>query len=210
MGPNLPRNLSDADISQFRDRLCDAAERLFSEHGTEAVTIRQLAAAVGVSPMTPYRYFKDKDAILAAVRARAFDRHADALEAAFRGAQPGGHTEALGGAYVRFALENPEAYKLMFDVHQPSAGDYPDLVRAGARSHATMTLNLTAAESTGQDPDLVGHMFWAALHGPLMLQLSGMLPADYDATTIIRALSRTLNAGLARHDQNHPPQRKPK
>ena len=46
------------------------AERLFAEHGVEAVTMRQLAAALGVSPMTPYRYFKDKDAILAAVRAR--------------------------------------------------------------------------------------------------------------------------------------------
>ena len=208
----MPRILSDSDISQFRDRLCDAAERLFAEHGTEAVTIRQLAAAVEVSPMTPYRYFKDKDAILAAVRARAFDRHADALEAAFRDARPGGQTEALGAAYVRFALENPEAYKLMFDIHQPSAGDYPDLVRAGARSHATMTLNLKGAivsEGVGQDPDLVGHMFWAALHGPLMLQLSGMLPADYDATTIIRALTRTLTAGLGRPDQTHRPKRKP-
>ena len=54
----------------------------------DAVTIRQLAQAIGVSPMTPYGYFKDKDAILAAVRARAFDRHADALEKAFAAAPP--------------------------------------------------------------------------------------------------------------------------
>jgi AcrR family transcriptional regulator len=78
----LPKNLSDDDIAQFRDRLCDAAEHLFAEHGPDAVTIRQLATDIGVSPMTPYRYFKDKEAILAAVRTRAFDRHAEALERA--------------------------------------------------------------------------------------------------------------------------------
>src|ERR1700676_813715 len=76
----LPRSLSQDDVARFREAMCDAAERLFAEHGTEAVTIRQLAGELGVSPMTPYRYFKDKDAILAAVRARGFDRHADALE----------------------------------------------------------------------------------------------------------------------------------
>jgi len=53
---------------------------LFAEHGPEAVTMRQLAAELGCSPMTPYRYFRDKDEILAAVRASAFDRFSDALE----------------------------------------------------------------------------------------------------------------------------------
>ena len=56
--------------------------------------MRQLAAELGVSPMTPYRYFADKDAILAAVRARAFNRHAEALEAACGGAPD----DPIGGA----------------------------------------------------------------------------------------------------------------
>ncbi len=80
----MPKNLSEQDIAEFRERLCDVAEHLFATRGPEAVTIRQLASVLGVSPMTPYRYFADKDAILAAVRARAFDRHAAALEQAYR------------------------------------------------------------------------------------------------------------------------------
>ncbi|MDI1364126.1 MAG: helix-turn-helix domain containing protein, partial [bacterium] len=68
----MPRVLSSEDVEDFRRRLCAAAETLFAEHGPDAVTMRQLATAMGVSPMTPYRYFKDKDAILAAVRAEAF------------------------------------------------------------------------------------------------------------------------------------------
>jgi AcrR family transcriptional regulator len=195
----LPKNLSERDIADFRERLCDAAERLFAEHGTEAVTIRQLAAALGVSPMTPYRYFKDKDAILAAVRARGFDRHAQALERAYHETPVEGRAAAIGAAYVRFALENPEAYKLMFDIRQANEGDYPDLVRAGERSRRTMTLHLRdliAAGALQGDPELIGHMFWAALHGPLMLQFSGMLPARYDAATLIDALTAAVGRSV--------------
>ncbi len=64
----------------------------------------------------------------------------------------------------------------MFDLHQPKTGDYPDLVRAGDRSRATMTRHLRDLVDAGilkGDPDLIGHMYWAALHGPIMLQLSG-------------------------------------
>ena len=198
----MPKALSDQDVAQFRDRLCDAAERQFAEHGLDAVTMRQLAQDLGVSPMTPYRYFKDKDAILAAVRARAFDRHADALEAAFEG--PGdlqARANAVGEAYVRFALTNPEAYKLMFDVKQPSADDYPDLVRAGIRSKKTMTAHVRDMIKAGDmrgDPDMIGHMFWSAIHGAIQLQMADMLAPPYDAPAIIMETVETLWKGLRR------------
>ncbi|MBV8681470.1 MAG: TetR/AcrR family transcriptional regulator [Caulobacteraceae bacterium] len=196
----MPRTLSQKDIDDFRERLCDAAEHLFAERGAEGVTIRELAAAVGVSPMTPYRYFKDKDAILAAVRARAFDRHAETLEAAYadESTKTAERAGALSRAYVRFAEENPEAYKLMFDVRQPSAGDYPDLVRASARSYRTMTLQLSDEIAAGRlsgDPEEIGRMYWAALHGPLMLQMSGLL--DRNSTqALIHNLLTTLDKAL--------------
>ena len=193
----MPKALSDQDVAQFRDRLCDAAERQFAEHGLDAVTMRQLAQDLGVSPMTPYRYFKDKDAILAAVRARAFDRHADALEAAFEG--PGdlqARANAVGEAYVRFALTNPEAYKLMFDVKQPSADDYPDLVRAGIRSKKTMTAHVRDMIKAGDmrgDPELLGHLYWSAIHGPIMLHFSGKLADRFSAERLIGMLVSILN-----------------
>jgi AcrR family transcriptional regulator len=201
----VPKNLSPADIADFRERLLDAAERLFAEHGMEAVTIRQLAEAIGVSPMTPYRYFKDKDAILAAARARAFDRHADALEQAYeasRGADPVTRANAIGAAYVSFALANPEGYKLMFDIKQPNAWDYADLRRAGDRSRATMTRHLRDLVAMGVlkgDPHLIGHLYWSAIHGPLMLHFSGLLPPEYDARTLIGHLTEALSRFVAEH-----------
>ncbi len=197
----MPRNLSDQDIAVFRDRLCDVAEHLFATQGAEAVTMRQLAAALGVSPMTPYRYFKDKDAILAAVRTRAFDRHAETLERAYAAHpdEPDLRAQAILDAYVGFALGSPEAYRLMFDIHQPTQADYPDLVRAGSRSRATMTLHLNDGIETGRfvgDPDHVGHMFWAAIHGPLMLHFSGMLSPDQDVRGLINALVTALGRAI--------------
>jgi AcrR family transcriptional regulator len=197
----MPRTLSQTDIAAFRDRLIDVAERLFAERGPEAVTIRQLAGELGVSPMTPYRYFKDKDAILAAARARAFDRHAQALERARAeaGLGPVGRSNLIGAAYVRYALDNPAAYKLMFDTNQPSAADYPDLVRASARSHATMTAHLKDLAAAGMfsgDPELVGHMYWAALHGPIMLQLCGMLDDGPNVGTLILRITEAITRSV--------------
>src|SRR6516164_8295321 len=100
----MPRPLSPPEIAEFRDRLCEAATHLFAAHGRDGFTLRALAAQLGVSPMTPYRYFKDKDEILAAVRARAFDRFAEALERAFaKGGSAGERSAHVVDAYVRFA-----------------------------------------------------------------------------------------------------------
>jgi AcrR family transcriptional regulator len=196
----LPRVLTSEAVDEFRERLVDAAERLFAQHGLEAVTMRQLAAELGVSPMTPYRYFADKEAILAAVRARAFNRHAEALERALeQGDTPLERANAVGRAYLDFALGHPEAYKLMFDIKQANEAAHPELVQAGARSRATMTAHLTAMIEGGVvkgDPELIGHMFWSALHGAIQLQLAGMLSQPYDAERLAGAIMQTLWLGL--------------
>ncbi len=101
----MPRILSQADVSDFRERLCEAATRLFDTRGREGFTMRELASQLNVSAMTPYRYFKDKDDILSAVRARAFHRFAEALENAFAGANRAAErARAVYDAYVGFAF----------------------------------------------------------------------------------------------------------
>jgi len=198
----LPRVLSPEDVSSFRDRLCQAAERLFAEQGPESVTMRQLAAELGCSPMTPYRYFKDKDEILAAVRAAAFDRFASALEDAFAQHStetPKSRSAAVGRAYVRFALSEPQAYRLMFDLMQPGEDAYPDLVRATARARATMTDHLAGVlqeKTTPERARLIGHVYWAAIHGALMLHLADKLAPDVDAATLIETTMSAIERGI--------------
>ncbi len=195
----MPRVLSETDVADFRERLCEAAERLFAERGPDAVTMRQLAAELGVSPMTPYRYFQDKDDILAAVRTNAFNRFAETLEAAREsGSGAADKGRRTGEAYVTFALEHPHSYKLMFDLNQPHVEKYPDLVTAGQRAHRTMTGYVEDALKEGLlsgDPEQIGLMFWAAVHGAVVLELAGMLPAG-GARELQRSLDATLVRGL--------------
>lgn len=195
----MPRVLTDSDVADFRDRLCAAAERLFAQKGPEAVTMRQLAAELGVSPMTPYRYFEDKEEILAAVRASGFTRFAQALEAARDSERTAAaRAEAVGRAYIAFALENPHAYKLMFDMNRPDFGNYPELTEAGERARATMTAHVIDSIAAGDlegDPELLGVMFWASLHGVVILQLAGMLPPGA-ALPIGLAMGDAMRKGL--------------
>ena len=199
----MPRVLSETDVADFRERLCSAAERLFAERGPDAVTMRQLAAELGVSPMTPYRYFEDKDDILAAVRANGFNRFAAALERA-RDSTTGARARSLAvaDAYLTFALDNPNAYKLMFDFNQPHADKYPDLVAAGRRAQGTMTGYIEDAFAEGLmagDPEQIGLMFWAAIHGAVILELAGMLPPG-GARKLFPSLDSTLMRGVRPQD----------
>ncbi|MEI9991889.1 MAG: TetR/AcrR family transcriptional regulator [Rhizomicrobium sp.] len=195
----MPRVLSQTDVADFRERLCEAATKLFDAKGRDGFTMRELASEIGVSAMTPYRYFKDKDDILAAVRARAFNRFADSLEAAFRAAATAPEkSAAVYQAYIGFAFGEPAAYRLMFDLSQPDESAYPELVQAATRARATMTAYVRALVQDGildGDPELIGHVFWASLHGAVVLTLAGKLGAGYDFDRISGESFRVLFEG---------------
>ncbi len=175
----MPRVLSQSDVAGFRERLCEVATRIFVEKGRDGFNMRQLAAQLGVSAMTPYRYFENKDEILAAVSARAFGRFADQLEAAL--SAPGAPQEKsarVGRAYVRFALEESPAYRLMFDPSGPRARAVPELLAAEKRARATMTAHVRLMVEAGLyqgEPELIGHVIWSAMHGVVLLHFAGKL-----------------------------------
>jgi AcrR family transcriptional regulator len=204
LGFCVPRVLTTSDVADFRERLCEAAARLFAERGREGFTMRELAAEMGVSAMTPYRYFADKDEILAAVRARAFNAFAEALETAFAGEGPPSLRSArVGDAYIRFAFGQPASYRLMFDLSQPNEENYSELVAASTRARATMTDHVRALVESGVlegDPDLIAHVCWAALHGAVVLQLAGKLKPEYDFERIAGEIFRALRETYSPHN----------
>jgi AcrR family transcriptional regulator len=195
----MPRVLTETDVADFRERLCAAAEKLFAEKGPDAVTMRQLASALGVSPMTPYRYFKDKDDILAAVRTNGFNQFAEALEQArSKATSARSKGAAVAEAYVNFAFGHPHTYKLMFDLHQPLDGDYPELVEAGRRAHDNMSAwvkDLIDAGELAGDPAEIGTMYWASTHGLVVLEMAGRLPPG-EARRLQARIGSTLAKGL--------------
>lgn len=171
----MPRAaLTAQEIESFRQRAVEAATRLFAEHGYDAVSMRAVARAVGVSAMTPYRYFANKDELFAHVRAAAFRRFADAQQVAFDAtSNPRARLRALGLAYVEHALTEPDAYRIMFELSQAPAGTYPELDAQSARA---FSLLVRAVEAVVQDDPLTAaHLAWAQVHGLVSLHLAGKL-----------------------------------
>ena len=188
----VPRILSEADVAEFRERLCEVAARLFVERGPDGFHMRELASELGVSAMMPYRYFKDRDEILSVVRARAFRRFADQLEIAHATeGPPMVKSAAVGRAYVQFALGEQTNYRLMFDISQPPGKTVPELEIQERRARALMSAHvhmLVQAGTLQGDADLIARVLWAALHGVIVLHLSGKL----DGVAFDRVLSETM------------------
>ncbi|MCP4035321.1 MAG: TetR/AcrR family transcriptional regulator [bacterium] len=176
----MPRPaLTSEQISDFRERLCAVATRRFAASGYSGVSMRALSLELGCSPTTPYRYFRDKDEIFAIVRARAFDRLASYTTPVISdGVGPVAQLEALGVAYIRFACLEPDAYRLAFQLDQPTAVEFPELLDSRNRAWHTIRAVVRRAIEAGDiegDLDVVSHVFWAGIHGLVALHLAGQL-----------------------------------
>lgn len=175
----MPRAaLRPVDIAAFRRRLADAAMHLFVELGYDGVTMRAVAAALGVSAMTPYRYLAGKEELFALVRAEAFRRFADRLEAALaRGGGPVARLRRLKQAYVRFALDEPDAYRVMFEL-RGAEHETPELAAESKRAFGALHRTVAEAVEAGDldgDPLTLAHLLWASTHGVVSLHLAGRL-----------------------------------
>lgn len=174
--------LTEEEITAFRASVCRAAEKLFARHGFEGVTMRQIAAEVGFSSTAAYRYFKNKDEILAAVRASAFNRFGEVIEnATASSTDPRRSAREVGQAYLAFALANPDAYRMMFDIKQASVRHYPELAESLRRADRCMVgyvMVLVQKDVVSGDPRALGQMLWATAHGLVMLRLSGIIASN--------------------------------
>ena len=167
----------------LRRALLREAARAIRAEGVDGVTLRDVGKRLGVSRTALYRHFTDKSALLAAVAREGFQTFARDLREAWSG--PGGGVagfQAMGAAYVHFALTNPAHYRIMF-------GGFKDLSKSdatlAAEADASFQVLLDALESlqhagairTGDRP-MLALFIWATVHGVAMLAIDGQLGPD--------------------------------
>lgn len=116
----------------LRAELLDTAIEELRETGTEDLSLRALARSIGVSQTAPYRHFADKSELLAAMATRGYRNLYSALKAAGESAGdcPNEQMIAFAHAYVDYAAENPQLFKLMFGPSVQPAARYPELREA--------------------------------------------------------------------------------
>ena len=116
----------------LRAELLDTAVEQLRNTGAEELSLRALARAIGVSQTAPYRHFSDKSELLAAMATRGYRGLFTALREAVTGAgnDPDDQMVAVAHAYVDYAAENPQLFKLMFGPAVQPAARYPELREA--------------------------------------------------------------------------------
>lgn len=182
----------------LHDALIRAALAILRSDGIAALTLRAAARKAGVSPMAPYRHFADKDALLAAVAAHGFTVLTDYLTSATPPNTP--YPEALaacGAAYVGFACDEPELFRLMFGPHITKDCTCEPLETAGytafnALQHAVADATPHLTPQARADVALA---CWSLVHGLASLTVDGRLgPIDARATAL--RLTGILGAGF--------------
>jgi AcrR family transcriptional regulator len=196
------------DGELLHEEILAAAEQLLVETGDkESVSIRAIADAVGVTPPSIYLHFPDKETLMFAVGDRQFARFDEALETAAAGASdPVNALERRGEAYVRFGLDHPEAYRIMFMGRSTLVDRHVDTVeKAGTTAFEHLVTAVQRAIDAGGlradvDP-LQGAIFlWTGMHGITSLLISLAAFPWGDRETLVRDLCRLHLRGLASGD----------
>ncbi len=148
-----------------------AALDLIAKFGPAGFSFAEVTRAVGVSPAAPYRHFRDRDALMADIARRGFERFADALAAAWDSGQPEplAAFKAVGQAYLAFARNEPAYFAAMFEARLPP-GTSRELTQATDRAFGVLRQaceTLTAGLPDGQRPPalMISLHVWAMAHG---------------------------------------------
>lgn len=196
--------------------LVTAAVELIRRDGPDAISLREVARAVGVNHTAAYRHFEDKSALLAAVAEQGFDTLATRMEAAVgapakrdagspkAGAPAADGLRALGATYLAFALESPAHYRVMFGPRLNESGRFPALEAAISRAVAPLVEVVRGGIDRGElrpgrALDL-GMSFWTLTHGYTSLVLARRIrvKSPAAAAAYFETVLRPLLDGLRR------------
>jgi AcrR family transcriptional regulator len=186
----------------LRRALVNQALRTIDTLGVEALTLRDVGSALGVSRTALYRHFADKQALIAAVAREGFRAFRLALVEAWErkgGGQAG--FEAMGDGYLRFAVAHPSHYRVMFGRFAESCARDPDLIEEATAAFQALVDALTAGQQEGwvrkDDPQILARFIWSICHGIAMLVIDGQLrDADDSGAALNRYALERIRAAI--------------
>jgi AcrR family transcriptional regulator len=170
-GGNRPYHHGD-----LRRALLDAALQLVAERGIPDFTLREVARQAGVSHNAPYNHFADKADLVVALTVEGLQKLERAARSTYEqtAGTPIERTLAIGGAYLRFALENPAVFRLMFR---------PELRQSSSNGQKFDEAVKSAMDATIQ----------VLLDGISASQQAGLLKAELSVDMLVLALSSTMH-----------------
>lgn len=181
----------------LKSALLEAARTLLERDGPEAISFRAIARAAGVSQTAPYHHFQNKEDLLATLAGSGFLELATSQELAAAKASPGrARIVAIGLDYVRFAVANPQLYRLMFGVGISDWCAHPDVLEL--KSATFRPVQAALADHLSNNVKTDGELLedaaisaWSLVHGLSMLIIDGSIdPAGREISKVQRVLTR--------------------
>jgi AcrR family transcriptional regulator len=177
----------------LRAALLKAALRLISEVGPTAFTLREVARRAGVSHNAPYRHFRDREELMAAVSTEGYGELTRTMqEAVEQESNSLARLQQAGLAYVKFALRRPEHFTVMFDAPASKPSEklcfnpskmkikYPEAAEAAEQSFRTLMALVEACQREGVlpagDAKQLALLAWSMVHGIAKLAITGRFP----------------------------------
>lgn len=166
----------EREREEMRNLILKTANRLFAENGFEKVSMRNIADAIEYSPTTIYLYFKDKNALFYALHLEGFKMLATEFMPLQEIKDPMERMYQMGLRYIRFAIENPDYYRLMFLVKDPLCTPETDEKwEAGHNAHAFLEQVVAECQAAGYMQGITMRsaalMIWSFVHGLVSLQV---------------------------------------
>ncbi|WP_123026033.1 TetR/AcrR family transcriptional regulator [Mycolicibacterium stellerae] len=163
------------------------AAALVADRGAADLSLRELARAAGVSHAAPAHHFSDRRGLFTALATEGFRKLAEALT----GARPDFLDAAL--AYVRFAIDHPGHYAVMFDKSLYDATD-PELVAAEMSAGAELAAGVGTLDDPRAkgDPQAAQLAAWSLVHGFSLLWLNGAIDTDTDPMATVHRVAGML------------------
>jgi AcrR family transcriptional regulator len=170
------RRARRGDGGLLREEIIAAAERLLIDRGSEeAVSIRAIADAIGVTPPSIYLHFADKEDLFVAVCDARFEELARlSAEAAAGASDPVDEIRRRGQAYIRFGLDNPEQYRILFLDPQPGSVTSEEIAKWACLQDMVGAVQraIDAGMIEMQDAFMATAGLWALVHGLVSLLIA--------------------------------------
>lgn len=161
----------------LRNELLDTAEAQLADTDADELSLRALARAVGVSQTAPYRHFRDKNELLAALATRGYRKLLEQLESAAQAAgdDPEAEMHGFARSYVNYAVGNPDLFKLMFGPALQPQTNYPDLYQASRDTYELVRSIIRSGIDKGifrdEDDHYMANAGWSGIHGLATLKI---------------------------------------
>jgi AcrR family transcriptional regulator len=165
----------------LKNALINAGVKILARDGVGGLSLRKVAKQAGVSHAAPYAHFDDKQALIAAISTEGFKQLYSQIGAVKQAYQTNPETLLIevAWAYLQFALNEPDRFKLMFSSVLEKEKEYPDFVEISQKNFRQLVEIVEICQQAGVikkgASDLLALSLWGTVHGFVSLLLEGQI-----------------------------------